>query len=389
MSQIALLEAQSDVAHLEEENSEIMRRLQEKDQERRDAVQAVNKARGEAQRLGARIGELNAESPSLSEFFNGLDERLKKPEELETEIESQTARLDVMQEDNPNILRDFEKRAREIEKMQQELAQKDGSMAALIEQIREIREKWEPELDELVKKISHEFGASFNRIGCAGEVCVYKAGSSNSAGNDYNEPRQQRAQRQQQSDETAGLPEIDGTDFENWAIHILVKFREAEKMSLLDAHRQSGGERAVSTIFYLMALQSLSRAPFRVVDEINQGMDPRNERMVHKRMVELACGGGMLSTDADGNGEGSRRSSQYFLITPKLLQGLEYAENMTVHCIVSGEYMPETEKDPKALDLGDIAKKALVRRSAGGSGANGVRMDGGGRASSSRPVAVA
>ena len=36
----------------------------------------------------------------------------------------------------------------------------------------------------------------------------------------------------------------------------------------------------MSTIFYLMALQSLARAPFRLVDEINQGMDPRNERYV-------------------------------------------------------------------------------------------------------------
>jgi hypothetical protein len=34
-----------------------------------------------------------------------------------------------------------------------------------------------------------------------------------------------------------------------------------------------------------MALQSLARAPFRVVDEINQGMDPRNERMVHAKVV--------------------------------------------------------------------------------------------------------
>lgn len=55
--------------------------------------------------------------------------------------------------------------------------------------------------------------------------------------------------------------------------------REKEELSVLDSHRQSGGERAVSTIFYLMALQSLARAPFRVVDEINQGMDPRNERL--------------------------------------------------------------------------------------------------------------
>jgi chromosome segregation ATPase len=81
----------------------------------------------------------------------------------------------------------------------------------------------------------------------------------------------------------------------------------------------------VSTIFYLMALQSLARSPFRVVDEINQGMDPRNERMVHERMVEIAC---------------KEHTSQYFLITPKLLTGLRYDRRMKVLCIASGEHMP-------------------------------------------------
>lgn len=111
---------------------------------------------------------------------------------------------------------------------------------------------------------------------------------------------------------------------------------------MLDSHRQSGGERAVSTIFYLMALQSLARAPFRVVDEINQGMDPRNERMVHSRMVDIAC---------------STHTSQYFLITPKLLPNLTYHPNMKVHCIASGEYMPA---DQGKLDFGALAQKALA-----------------------------
>lgn len=102
--------------------------------------------------------------------------------------------------------------------------------------------------------------------------------------------------------------------------------RENEALQQLTAHRQSGGERAVSTIFYLMALQSLAQSPFRVVDEINQGMDPRNERMVHERMVEIAC---------------REHTSQYFLITPKLLTGLRYDPKMRVLCIASGEYMPK------------------------------------------------
>lgn len=87
-----------------------------------------------------------------------------------------------------------------------------------------------------------------------------------------------------------------------------------------------------------MALQSLAPAPFRVVDEINQGMDPRNERMVHERMIDVACR--ELRQGSESNGDTGGRGSQYFLITPKLLHGLEYHRRMKIHCIASGEYMP-------------------------------------------------
>jgi hypothetical protein len=76
-------------------------------------------------------------------------------------------------------------------------------------------------------------------------------------------------------------------------------------------------------------------------------MDPRNERMVHSRMVDIAC---------------EENTSQYFLITPKLLQGLKYHESMKVHCIASGEHMPVDWRD---LDFGALAKKALAVRARG------------------------
>lgn len=38
-------------------------------------------------------------------------------------------------------------------------------------------------------------------------------------------------------------------------LQIKVKFREEEQLQLLTGHRQSGGERSVSTILYLIALQ--------------------------------------------------------------------------------------------------------------------------------------
>ena len=80
-------------------------------------------------------------------------------------------------------------------------------------------------------------------------------------------------------------------------------------------------------------------------------MDPRNERLVHARMVSIATGNDdqqfQLDEDdgADGelDGGNDRSGSQYFLITPKLLHGLKYERGMRVLCIASGEYMPEDQ----------------------------------------------
>lgn len=47
-------------------------------------------------------------------------------------------------------------------------------------------------------------------------------------------------------------------DFSKWGIEIRVKFRAGESLQLLEGHRQSGGERSVSTMLYLMALQTLT-----------------------------------------------------------------------------------------------------------------------------------
>lgn len=38
-----------------------------------------------------------------------------------------------------------------------------------------------------------------------------------------------------------------------------------------------------------MSLASMSRTPFSLVDEINQGMDPRVERNVHNQLVGVTC----------------------------------------------------------------------------------------------------
>ena len=66
-------------------------------------------------------------------------------------------------------------------------------------------------------------------------------------------------------------------------------------------------------------------------DEINQGLDERNERLVFKRIVKN-------STRAPSNGDPTAHAGQYFLITPKLLPNLTDMEQhaMTVLFVTNG-----------------------------------------------------
>ena len=116
------------------------------------------------------------------------------------------------------------------------------------------------------------------------------------------------------------LREIMGLD--TYEMQMNVSFRGEADIAPLSGQRHSGGERAVATIMYLMALQGLTSAPFRVVDEINQGMDERNERLVFDIIVRNSC-----LSDEERAGSVIVRKPQYFLVSPKLLQGLRSMES--------------------------------------------------------------
>jgi chromosome segregation ATPase len=296
-AEICGIEAHSDVVGLIARNSHIMERLDAEKETLKQATEDASRARDEGNRLSETVQRMIDSEPEKRDLFSDLCEG-RTPEAIQVDIGAEEAKLECMHTPNPNVLREFEKRAEEIARLTRKMAGSTEKLNDITQEIEELRSKWEPRLDELVAQVNDAFAYNFEQISCAGEVRIHKP-----------------------------------DDFDAWALDIMVRFRENETLQQLTAHRQSGGERAVSTIFFLMALQSLAQSPFRVVDEINQGMDPRNERMVHERMVEIAC---------------REHSSQYFLITPKLLTGLRYDPKMRVLCIASGEHMP---REGRKLDF--------------------------------------
>ena len=112
--------------------------------------------------------------------------------------------------------------------------------------------------------------------------------------------------------------------YSNYKIHIKVKWRANEELHVLgESGRDSGGERSVATMVYLISLQNINPAPFRVVDEINQAMDSTNERHVFECITHARREGG----------------KQYFLLTPKLLPDLDYGEDTAIQFVFNGAYM--------------------------------------------------
>jgi chromosome segregation ATPase len=84
-------------------------------------------------------------------------------------------------------------------------------------------------LEQVVDKVNALFANYFRRIGCTGSVHL---------SNKDDDP-------------------------EKHAIEVLVSFRSNQKSRVLTASSQSGGERAVTTIIYLLCLQHVTNCPFR------------------------------------------------------------------------------------------------------------------------------
>ncbi|AWP09606.1 putative structural maintenance of chromosomes protein 5-like isoform 4 [Scophthalmus maximus] len=200
---------------------------------------------------------------AFSELPNTLDE-------IDAMLNEERSRAECFTGLSENVVDEYNKREQEIKHLETELEEKTNALSTYRQNISEAKERWLNPLKQLVEQINDKFSDFFRSMQCAGEVDLHTENEE---------------------------------EYDKYGIRIRVKFHSSTQLHELTAYHQSGGERSVSTMLYLMALQELNRCPFRVVDEINQGMDPVNERRVFDIVVRTAC---------------KETTSQYFFITPKV-----------------------------------------------------------------------
>ncbi|KAK6624544.1 hypothetical protein RUM44_011403 [Polyplax serrata] len=220
------------------------------------------------------------------EIFSTLPNTL---EELETEIDVMQTKTEFLQAGNLQILQEYERREEKITELKSNLAENMRNLEQKQLELNRKRTEWLTPVNSLISSINDKFGRYFEAMGCAGEVSL-----------------------------TTGDTQV---DFDKYGIKIKVKFRDGTPLEELGRQFQSGGERAVSTAIFMLSLQELTSVPFRFVDEINQGMDPTNEKRILQIIINVTS---------------RNQASQYFFITPKLLPDVDCSRTMTVLCIHNG-----------------------------------------------------
>ena len=265
----------------------VQRREQERQVARErllEAKRVVKQRRAEAERQAPLTEQLTRQLrewqyPENVEALDELIARTRARAEALTDVSSETVEV-------------YERRRQQIEQLRLRLASAESNLQARTEQVQRQRADTVRQLRALISRMSRAFGALCRRLDCAGDIAL--------SGEDA-------------PDSLLG----------HLAVSIRVKYRAEEPLRELSAAHHSGGEKMVATMLYLFAMQGMARAAFRVVDEMNQGMDPHNERAVLSMMMQLADVPDAVQT---------------FLISPKLLLHLPYSQHIVVHCVLNGPF---------------------------------------------------
>ena len=263
-------------------------------------------------------------------------------EELIERIEGSKQVLDdFRRHDNHGLVERYERTRQAIEQLTAELEEAERKHNSQASEVSALKSEWLTYIRELVQHVNKAFSAQFRRERWQGEIQL-----------------------------------IEHSEFEQFAISILVNFHPDRhgrtQMQQLSAGRQSGGEKSVTTMLYLLCLQSVTDAPFRIVDEINQGMDPVNEEKIFSHIVQASSTmqnvnasirrKGRRAADREQKGDDDEveskeaaaeddekddeeslivvsddspsASPQYILVSPKLLPGLNMPEDVGMRVLV-------------------------------------------------------
>lgn len=208
------------------------------------------------------------------------------------------------------IIDDIQHNQEKLDAARKEKTRLDQDMIKKTQEANRLKRDWISGVEKMVDKIDDRFGSMMAQLGYAGQISL-----------------------------SQGKRDI---DFSSYGVSIKVRFRDGQEMQELSRGVQSGGEKSVTTAVYMMALQELTQVPFRCVDEINQGMDERNERLVWDQLLNVC----------------RKYKAQYFYMAPKFPYSLPFDDQVTIVVCNNGAVSKPSHRSYRMKTFIEMAKRA-------------------------------
>jgi len=213
----------------------------------------------------------------LGESYNDITILDVMLEEVETDLKTKFKKFDT------DMVRRMKENKEKLAAARESVAKLNKDIREKTKELEELRRGWIHGVRQMVGRVGDKFADMMATLGYSGEIKLNEGGTNT-------------------------------LDMKNYGIKILVKFRNDDTFQELSKGTQSGGEKSVTTAVYMMALQGLTQVPFRCVDEINQGMDERNERHVWDMLLKVC----------------REHQAQYFYMAPKFPYSLPFDNQVTI-----------------------------------------------------------
>ena len=212
-------------------------------------------------------GELDAMKPDLDKAGERILTQ-RAPYEVSEELKLVSAQLQKLQDlpdDAEKIYKDY---TGNLEGLKGKLQELQDNKKLMLKELEERKKAWKNAVQNLIDEVAPIYQQVLSTVGATGAIRLDDAGSVAEAG-----------------------------------LQLLVGYKGAEP-SILDPYTQSGGERSVALVAFMLSLQSRIISPLRAMDEFDIHMDPRNREAIFKMILA----------------QGKRNpNSQHIVITPSII----------------------------------------------------------------------
>ena len=212
-------------------------------------------------------GELDAIKPDLERAGERIMTQ-RAPYEVSEEMKLVSAQLQKLQDlpdDAEKIYRDY---TGNLEGLKGKLEELQGNKKLMLKELEERKKAWKNAVQNLIDEVAPIYQQVLSTVGATGAIRLDEGDAVAEAG-----------------------------------LQLLVGFKGAEP-AILDPYTQSGGERSVALVAFMLSLQSRIISPLRAMDEFDIHMDPRNREAIFKMILA----------------QGKRNpNSQHIVITPSII----------------------------------------------------------------------